>query len=96
MRRSPRSISRTGSRSATSSDDRQAGIQYWRIRAPIGVPGPTRVSSSFSACEVILSSSRCGRALQHPIAAVAVQDRRRHQATAAVSSLTSSALSSPA
>ena len=28
--------------------EQQAGIQYWRIRSPIGVPGPTRVSSSLS------------------------------------------------
>src|SRR5258708_39761698 len=50
---SPSSIRRSGSPSATSSDDRQAGSQYCRISVPIGVPGPTRVSSSFSACEVI-------------------------------------------
>ena len=32
-----------------SSQDRQAGIQYRRIALPIGVPGPTRVTSSFSS-----------------------------------------------
>src|SRR6516225_2541601 len=56
MRRSPRSISRIGSPSALSSDDRQAGTQYCRIRLPIGVPGPTCVNSSFSAAVVIALS----------------------------------------
>jgi hypothetical protein len=42
---SPSSISRIGSPSALSSDDRQAGIQYSRIRLPMGVPGPTREAS---------------------------------------------------
>jgi len=45
---SPNSIKRSGSPSASSSDDRQAGSQYWRMRAPIGVPGPMRVRKSFS------------------------------------------------
>src|SRR6266446_6932843 len=50
---SPSSKSRIGSPSALSSEDRQAGTQYCRISSPIGVPGPTRVSNSFSICEVI-------------------------------------------
>jgi hypothetical protein len=50
---SPSSISRSGSPSATSSADRQAGIQYCRSSVPIGVPGPIRVRNSFSAAVVI-------------------------------------------
>src|SRR3984957_10515101 len=50
---SPNSIKRIGSPSDTSSDDRQAGIQNSRNRFPIGVPRPTRVSSSFSSAEII-------------------------------------------
>src|ERR1051326_3088363 len=53
IRRSPSSIRRTGSPSVMSSDDRHAGSQYWRIMLPIGVPGPTLVSNSFSLCEVM-------------------------------------------
>ena len=53
------SIRRSGSPSAVSSVDRQAGSQYWRIRAPIGVPGPTRVSNSFSAAVVVLRLLWC-------------------------------------
>jgi hypothetical protein len=41
-------ISRTGSPSALTSEERQAGIQYWRMKAPITVPGPTRVRSILS------------------------------------------------
>src|SRR5579872_6279548 len=49
MRSSPRSRTRSGSLSARgSSSDLAAGIQYWRIRSPIGVPGPMRVRYSLS------------------------------------------------
>ena len=48
-RSSPSSLTRTGGQSGSAiSHDRQAGIQYRRIALPIGVPGPTRVISSFS------------------------------------------------
>src|SRR3954447_7916639 len=48
-RSSPSSLTRTGGESGSAiSHDRQAGIQYRRIALPIGVPGPTRVISSFS------------------------------------------------
>ena len=53
INRSPSSIKRSGSPSASSSDDRHAGNQYCRLSAPIGVLGPTRVSSSFSVCDVM-------------------------------------------
>ena len=33
------------------SDARRNGIQYSRIRRPIGVPGPTRTRVSLSSCE---------------------------------------------
>src|SRR5690606_19034052 len=40
---------RTGGQSgAGSSSERMAGIQYWRMRLPMGVPGPTLQSSSLS------------------------------------------------
>ena len=53
---SPSSLSRTGAPSASSSDDRAAGIQYWRISSPIGVPGPTRVRSSLSRDAIVATS----------------------------------------
>ena len=40
----------------TSSDDFTAGSQYCRISSPIGVPGPTRVSSSLSIALVMFLS----------------------------------------
>ena len=42
---SPSSSRRIGAPSGSSSDDRHAGIQYCRMRSPIGVPGPTRAAS---------------------------------------------------
>ena len=45
---SPSSSRRTGSPSLVSSDDLAAGIQYWRIISPIGVPALTRVRVSLS------------------------------------------------
>ena len=46
MRFSPSRRRRTGGQSGDgSSSDSSAGIQYWRMRSPIGVPGPTRHSS---------------------------------------------------
>ena len=33
---------------AGSSSERIAGIQYWRMRSPIGVPGPTLQRYSLS------------------------------------------------
>src|SRR5712692_1018221 len=52
---SPSSANRTGSPSAISSDERQAGTQYCRNKAPIGVPGPICVNNSFSD-DVVMSS----------------------------------------
>src|SRR5579875_1838612 len=46
---SPSSRTRTGAPSASSAAERSAGVQYSRSISPIGVPGPTRVSNSFSA-----------------------------------------------
>src|SRR5215204_4182606 len=47
---SPSNSTRIGSESGPdSSEDKTAGTQYSRIRLPIGVPGPTRQSSSFSS-----------------------------------------------
>src|SRR3979409_821996 len=44
------SRTRTGSESGRgNSEASMAGSQYWRIRLPIGVPGPTRVTSSLSS-----------------------------------------------
>ena len=46
MRFSPSSRMRSGGQSGDgSSSERTAGIQYWRMRSPMGVPGPTRHSS---------------------------------------------------
>src|SRR5262245_1290838 len=42
-----------GPSASGSSLDMSAGIQYWRIRFPIAVPGPTRQSSSLSSFESI-------------------------------------------
>src|SRR5215213_8493186 len=53
---SPRSMSRIGSPSAFNSDERQARVQYSRIRLPMGVPGPTRVSISLLAAVSMVSS----------------------------------------
>src|SRR5262245_6846285 len=36
-----------------SAEEGRHGIQYWRIRSPIGVPGPTRHRSSLSSLESI-------------------------------------------
>src|SRR3979409_140993 len=47
---SPRRRTRTGSESAAgNSEESMAGSQYWRIRLPIGVPGPTLVTRSLSS-----------------------------------------------
>ncbi len=49
MSSSPRSLTRRGGPSgAGSSCELTAGIQYWRIRSPMGVPGPTLHISSLS------------------------------------------------
>src|SRR5262245_46231608 len=49
---SPSSRTRTGAPSASgSSAETSAGIQYSRSSAPIGLPGPTRQSSSLSSPE---------------------------------------------
>ena len=62
---SPSRSTRTGSLSgAGSSDDSTAGIQYSRMSAPIGVPGPTRVMSSFSSRLSMLTDFRT-----HPLSA---------------------------
>src|SRR5262245_40815636 len=51
-RLSPSSRTRTGAPSASgSSAETSAGIQYSRSSAPIGLPGPTRQSSSLSSPE---------------------------------------------
>src|SRR5947208_9577631 len=42
----------------SSSLERRAGIQYWRMSSPIGVPGPTWVKSSFSSLLSIWKTSR--------------------------------------
>ena len=46
--RSERSFTRTGGQSGGSSSEVMAGSQYWRMRSPMGAPGPTLVSSSLS------------------------------------------------
>jgi hypothetical protein len=60
---SPSSISRIGAPSGASSEDSIAGSQYCRIRSPITVPGPMRVSSVRSIVVVIAPfkplASRC-------------------------------------
>src|SRR5213594_956322 len=54
MRFSPRSRTRTGAPSRSGSSlVMRAGIQYWRSRSPVGVPRPTRQSSSLSSLESI-------------------------------------------
>ena len=46
---SPSSSSRTGSESGVgNSDDSSPGSQYSRMRLPMAVPGPTRVSNALS------------------------------------------------
>src|SRR4029453_16852404 len=52
----PRKMSRIRSPSAFNSEERQARVQYSRIRLPIGVPGPTRVSISLLAAVSMVSS----------------------------------------
>ena len=43
------SMMRTGGQSGEgSSSERMAGIQYWRIKSPMGVPGPMRQRYSLS------------------------------------------------
>ena len=50
IRSSQSNRTRTGRPSASgSSSESRAGTQYSRMNLPIGVPGPTRVSSSFSS-----------------------------------------------
>src|SRR5579883_3067306 len=46
---SPSSSTLSGAPSDVTSSDRTAGIQYWRMRSPISVPGPMRHSVSLSA-----------------------------------------------
>jgi hypothetical protein len=41
-------VRRGGQSGSGSSSDLTAGIQYWRIKSPIGVPGPIRVRYSLS------------------------------------------------
>ena len=54
---SPSSFTRTGGQSGSgSSHASSAGIQYRRIVAPIGVPGPTRVTRSLSSRASMASS----------------------------------------
>src|ERR1700732_4837077 len=55
---SPSSMRRIGAPSRCSSDDIAAGIQYCRIRLPIGVPAPTRTRSSLSFRRITLILSR--------------------------------------
>ena len=54
-------MGRTGGPSRSISDDFSAGIQYSRISAPIGVPGPTRVSSAPSLAVVMVASCQVGQ-----------------------------------
>jgi hypothetical protein len=54
---SDRSMRRTGSPSATNSEDLAAGIQNWRINSPMGVPGPVFVRISFSTAVVMSGGS---------------------------------------
>src|SRR5438093_9737153 len=50
MRSSPSRRTRSGEPSGSGSSlESAAGTQYWRMRAPIGVPGPTRQRSSLSS-----------------------------------------------
>src|SRR5215216_3477018 len=50
MSGSPSSMTRKGGQSgAGSSSERTAGIQYWRMRLPITVPGPIRHMTSLSS-----------------------------------------------
>src|SRR5947209_12667446 len=58
MSRSPRSCTRFTRPPATSSLESTTGIQYCLKSAPIGVPGPVRVSSSLSSRLSIGSPSR--------------------------------------
>jgi hypothetical protein len=55
---SPNRPMRSGRPSASSLAERHAGTQYSRSIAPIGVPGPIRVSSSLSAWFIIGAASR--------------------------------------
>src|SRR6184192_2368123 len=84
MRFSPRSRTRTGAPSRSGSSlVMSAGIQYWRNRAPVGVPGPTLQSSSLSSLEsmwVPLSLCRLlchGRRAHAPLHEAAHQDHHR-------------------
>src|SRR5882757_6841597 len=56
---SPKISKRTGSRSATSSLERQAGIQYSLMKRPIAVLEPTLVSVSLSLGESIFNLPGC-------------------------------------
>src|SRR5206468_2522720 len=61
MRFSPSKRTRNGGQSGeASSSERTAGIQYWRMRSPPGVPGPTRQSRSLS-CWLSIAYLRWGR-----------------------------------
>src|SRR5262249_9102103 len=60
IRFSPRRRARTGAPSADDSSlDVNTGIEYCRMRSPIGVPGPTRQSSSLSSLESIALPLPC-------------------------------------
>src|SRR5439155_10387993 len=57
IRFSPRRRTRASAPSRSDSSlDMSAGIQYWRSKAPTGVPDPTRQSSSLSSLESMLFS----------------------------------------
>src|SRR5262250_693894 len=67
MRFSPRRRTRMGGPSGSgSSAEINAGIQYSRIRFPIGVPRPTRQSSSLSSLESMCASSPSSCAAVQP------------------------------
>ena len=44
----------------STSSDRSAGVQKRRNSAPIGVPGPVRVSSPFSEASILRPLQRLG------------------------------------
>src|SRR5579871_2835342 len=75
---SPSSFTRTGGPSGLgSSVESRAGIQYCRMSSPTGVPGPTRVSSSFSS-RLAIDTPPSGPSV-FPILALGLPSgRRRH------------------
>ena len=81
-RRGPRRAGGHGSggpSGSATSRDRAAGIQYRRSALPIGVPWPTRVTSSFSSRDsmAILLVRPVGAVRGKPIAAGMARQRRR-------------------